>query len=191
MSGFNLLPWRERRRELRMRHWRRAGWLTVLLTCSACLVLQHESDAWLAQHNAQMNQRRAQLQALQAELTQTDLWQSRYAQAKQVQLDWANWQAQQWQAWQLVQQILSATPKGVQIERMVWRDQQLELQGWTLSEGHLQSWLSRLQVGGMQARDTKQRVQAAQWSLDDGLAAKRHPFSLSLSTAVANALVGP
>ena len=191
MSDFNLLPWRERRRERRLWHWRMAGMTAVVLTCVASLALERECSAWLAQHQTQMTERRQQLQALQTELMQADLWRTRDRQAAQVQAEWTTWQAQQWQAWQLVQQVLSVPPRGVQIERMVWRDQQLALNGWTLSEGHLQAWLSRLQAQGLHARDTRQRVQAAQWSQDDALAAKRHAFNIHIGTSVSPQLATP
>ena len=191
MSNFNLLPWRERRRERRMRHWRLASMTALVFTCVATLALERECSDWLEQHQARLNERRQQLQALQNELTETGLWQTRLQQAGQVQAEWATWQAQQSQAWRLVQHLLSVPPRGVQIERMVWRDQQLALNGWTLSEGHLQAWLSRLQAQGLTARDTRQRVEAAQWSKDEGLAAKRHPFSLHIATAVMPPLATP
>jgi len=58
----------------------------------------------------------------------------------------------------------------------------LQLNGWTLSEGHLQAWLSHLQAGGLAARDARPRLEEAQWLQSDGLSAKRQRFSLQMST---------
>jgi len=82
----------------------------------------------------------------------------------------------------MLQHLLSVPPRGVQIDRLVWRDQQLQLNGWTLSDGHLQAWLSLLQAGGLSARDARPRLEDAQWLQSDGLSAKRQRFSLQMST---------
>jgi Tfp pilus assembly protein PilN len=182
MSDFNLLPWRERRRQFRLRHWRLAGLTSLGLTLAALLYLDQQWNSWLLAHQAQLAQRQQQLQALQDELSQASLWQTRQTQVQQVQAVWAQWRIQQGQAWQLIQHLLSVPPRGVQIERMVWRDHQLEINGWTLSGGHLQHWLSRLQADGLPARDARQRMEESQWLQAEGLAAKRHKFSLQVST---------
>lgn len=182
MNGFNLLPWRERRRHYRMRHWRLAAACTLGLTLAAGLALDRQWDDWLLQYQTQLAQRQQQIQALQAELAQSAQWQTRQTQVQQVQAVWAQWRLQQGQAWQLIQHLLSVPPRGVQLERMVWRDQQLEIQGWTLSNGHLQTWLSRLQADGLPAKDARQRLEPSQWLQAQGLDAKRHRFSLQVST---------
>jgi Tfp pilus assembly protein PilN len=182
MSDFNLHPWRERRRAQRMRHWRWASLCAVSLTLAAIWHLDRQWNDWLQQYQTQVALRQHTLQALQMELDQVPAWQTRQTQVQQVQAVWQPWRAQQWQAWQFLQHLLSVPPRGVQIDRMVWRDQQLQVNGWTLSDGHLQAWLSHLQAGGLAARDARPRLEEAQWLQTDGLSAKRHRFSLSMST---------
>jgi Tfp pilus assembly protein PilN len=131
---------------------------------------------------SQVAQRQQSLHELQTELEQAPVWQTRQTQAQQVQAAWQPWRAQQWQGWQMLQHLLSVPPRGVQIDRLVWRDQQLQLNGWTLSDGHLQAWLSHLQAGGLAARDARPRLEVAQWLQSEGLSAKRRRFSLSMST---------
>lgn len=182
MSDFNLHPWRERRRAQRLRHWRFASLSALSLTLAAMWSADRQWEDWLQQHQAQVAQRQQSLHELQTELEQAPVWQTRQTQAQQVQAAWQPWRAQQWQAWQMLQHLLSVPPRGVQIERLVWRDQQLQVNGWTLSEGHLQAWLSLLQAGGLPARDARPRVEEAQWLQSDGLSAKRQRFSLQMST---------
>ncbi len=55
---------------------------------------------------------------------------------------------QQFRAWQCMQQWLSVPPRGIQIERLVWRDQQWQVSGWALSPGHWQNWQTALAVAG-------------------------------------------
>ena len=191
MSDFNLLAWRERRRAQRIWHWRVSACVAAVVTCAASWVLQREWDAWLEQYNSRLEQQQQRLHALQVEWEQAALWQTREQQAQQVQADWAHWQPQQWQAWQLLQHLLSVPPRGVQIEKLVWRDQQLSLNGWALSPGHLQAWLSHLQASGLPARDARLQVEAALWSQEQGWAAKRHRFSLNLVTLVSPAQTPP
>jgi len=182
MSDFNLHPWRERRRAQRLRHWRFAAVSALSLTLAAVWWLDQQWADWLQQHQSQLAQRQQSLQKLQAELEQVPLWQTRQTQVQQVQAMWQPWRAQQWQGWQLLHHLLSVPPRGVQIERLVWRDQQLQVNGWTLSDGHLQAWLSHLQAGGLAARDARPRLEEAQWLQSEGLSAKRRRFSLSMST---------
>ena len=184
MSGFNLHPWRERRRAQRLRHWRLAFLSVLGLTLAVVWALDRQWEDWLQQHQTQVALREQSLRDLQAELAQAPVWQTRQTQAQQVQAAWRPWQAQQWQGWQLLQHLLSVPPRGVQLDRLVWRDQQLQINGWTLSEGHLQAWLSQLQAGGFSARDARPRLEEAQWLQSDGLSAKRQRFSLQMSTPV-------
>lgn len=182
MSDFNLHPWRERRRAYRMRHWRWASLCAISLSLAAIGYVDSQWDDWLQQHQLQVAQRQQSLQKLQAELEHVPEWQTRQTQVQQVQAVWLPWRAQQRQAWQLLKHLLSVPPRGLQIERLTWRDQQLQVNGWTLSDGHLQAWLSNLQAEGLAARDARPRFEEAQWLQSDGLSAKRRRFSLQMST---------
>lgn len=117
----------------------------------------------------------------QAELKSVNLWQNRLRMAQQVQTDWQHWRQQQFRAWQCMQQWLSVPPRGIQIERLVWRDQQWQVSGWALSPGHWQNWQTALAVAGFSPQTEQSQWAEAQWRLADGLAAKQHLFQLTLT----------
>lgn len=171
-STFNLLPWRERQRGQSLRRWR-WGLLISLLCCVAGVAL---IDAWLATALAQQSQQRqvwqAQQQSLQAALQDAPLWVRRHQEAQQVQAQWAHWQGIQNQAGRVLRQVLALPPRGLQIERMVWRDQHLQLTGWAISAAHVQAWQDALQA-------QRSDWQAAVWRevLDAGV--RQHRFALS------------
>jgi Tfp pilus assembly protein PilN len=178
MSDFNLLPWREQLRAAAMRRWR-WGLLLALLASSCLVVALHLAlTAW---HQPVEQEKQAWLQTqaeLHRALADQALWLTRQQQARQVQRQWQQWRAQQTQAWQLMGQVLALSPQGIQIERMVWRDQQVQLSGWAISAAHVQAWQDALQA---------QRTDALvpQWRNADGLACLQQRFVLRWrSTAV-------
>ena len=54
MSGFNLHPWRERRRAQRLRHWRLAFLSVLGLTLAVVWALDRQWEDWLQQHQTQV-----------------------------------------------------------------------------------------------------------------------------------------
>jgi Tfp pilus assembly protein PilN len=98
-----------------------------------------------------------------------------------VQAAWQPWRAQQWQAWQMLQHLLSVPPRGVQIERILWREQYIQLSGWALSTGHWQAWLTRLALAGFSTPVDKAQWEESSWRNAQGLAAKQHRFSMQVS----------
>lgn len=187
MSGFNLMPWREQRRQRRIRSWQWGMVLASAVTVSAVFGLDTEWEAWLADQQAQQQEAEQTMALWQAELKADLLWQSRARMTQQVQADWELWHRQQTQAWQWMRQWLSVPPRGVQIERVVWRDQQWQVSGWALSAGHWQNWQTALAVAGFSPHTEKAQWSEAQWRESDGLSAKQHPFQLTLTLPASTA----
>ncbi|MFM7698324.1 MAG: hypothetical protein ACKO5X_06780 [Limnohabitans sp.] len=181
MSGFNLMPWREQRRLSRLRSWR-WGW-AMSLAGSVAVVWGWDQawNSWLANQQARQKLAEQTMSQWQSELSSGNLWQNRARMAQQVQTDWQQWRQQQIRAWQLMQQWLTVPARGVQIERVVWRDQQWQVSGWALSAGHWQNWQTALVVAGFSPQTDQSQWAEAQWRLADGIAAKQHPFQLTLA----------
>jgi len=182
MSEFNLLPWREQRRKHSIRRWQAGLVVAAVFTASTVCLLDRAWDHWLFDQQARQQQAEQTMAQWHKELKADALWQSRARMAQQVQADWTGWQQQQTRSWQAMQQWLSVPPRGVQIERAVWRDQQWQLNGWALSEGHWKNWQTALAVGGFSAQADLAQWASAQWRQADGIAAKQHAFQLPLST---------
>ena len=181
MNGFNLMPWREQRRQSRLRSWRWGWAVSFVVTVSVVLGLDHAWDEWLTKQRARQHQAEQTMAQWHAELKSVNLWQNRLRMAQQVQTDWQHWRQQQIRAWQCMQQWLSVPPRGIQIERLVWRDQQWQVSGWALSPGHWQNWQTALAVAGFSPQTEQSQWAEAQWRLADGLAAKQHLFQLTLT----------
>ena len=181
MSEFNLLPWREQRRLQSIRRWQWGFAVSAVVTVSAVGVLDQAWDAWLAEQHDRQRHAEQTMAQWQTELKTDALWQSRARMAQQVQADWGWWQQQQTRSWQAMQQWLSVPPRGVQIERATWRDQQWQLNGWALSEGHWKNWQTALAVAGFSSPSDRAQWAPPQWRQADGIAAKQHAFQLPLT----------
>jgi hypothetical protein len=171
-SAFNLLPWRERQRSQTMLRWR---WGLVLSLLCSLLAVQC-LDQLLHEHMQQQDERRlawqTQMRGLQTSLADAPLWTQRQQEALRVKAQWTHWQDIQNQAWRLMRQVLATPPRGLQIERMVWREQQLELAGWAISAAHVQLWQDQLQA-------QRSDWQAAVWRELAGWGVRQHRFALS------------
>jgi len=181
MSQFNLLPWREQKRALHMRSWQIGASLCVCATVSAVCYLDYLWDGWLTDYQAQQQQVQQTLSDLKAELKDSAVWQAREHQTQQVQTEWQMRQQQQGKAWHVLQQLLSVPPRGVQIERILWREQYIQLSGWALSTGHWQAWLTGLALAGFSTPVDKAQWEESSWRNTQGLAAKQHRFSMQVS----------
>jgi len=181
MSDFNLLPWREQLRHSRIRSWQWGSVLSLLASVCAVYGLDQAWNGWLAEQQAQQQQAEQTMALWQAELKSDAEWQARTRMAQHVQADWVYWRQQQTLAWQVMQQWLSVPPRGVQIERVVWRDPHCQVSGWALSAGHWQNWQTALAVAGFSPQTEQSSWAEAQWRQADGLAAKKHPFQLTLT----------
>ncbi len=155
--------------------------MSFVVTVSVVLGLDHAWDEWLTKQQARQHQAEQTMAQWHAELKSVNLWQNRLRMAQQVQTDWQHWRQQQIRAWQCMQQWLSVPPRGIQIERLVWRDQQWQVSGWALSPGHWQNWQTALAVAGFSPQTEQSQWAEAQWRLADGLAAKQHLFQLTLT----------
>lgn len=180
MSQFNLLPWREQKRALHMRSWQIGVGLSLFLSASIVYYLDSLWEEWLVQYHAQEKQVEQSLSDLTTELKEKPLWQTRERQTQQVQAEWQIRLQQQARAWQVLQQLLSVPPRGVQMERMLWRDQQIQLSGWALSPGHGQAWLTGLALAGFSVQSDKAQWEEPGWRVAQGLAAKQHRFQVHI-----------
>ena len=180
MSQFNLLPWRERKRALRMRSWQIGVGLSLGVSAAAVYHLDRLWDEWLAHYRSREQQTQQSLADLKLELKDNALWTARERQTQQVQAEWQTRLQQQARSWQVLQQLLSVPPQGVQIERMLWHDQQIQLSGWALSAGHGQAWLTGLALAGALIQADKAQWEEPNWRMVQGLAAKQHRFQLQI-----------
>ena len=180
MSQFNLLPWRDRKRALRMRSWQIGVGLSLGVTAAAVYHLDRLWDEWLAQYRSLEQQTQQSLSDLKLELKDNALWTARERQTQQVQAEWQTRLQQQARSWQVLQQLLSVPPRGVQIERMLWHDQQIQLSGWALSAGHGQAWLTGLALAGALIQADKAQWEDPNWRMTQGFAAKQHRFQLQI-----------
>jgi type IV pilus assembly protein PilN len=171
-SAFNLLPWRERSRQQALRRWRWGLALCVLGSLLVVLGLDHELDQAWQQQRAQRQAWQTQVDQMQAALVDAPLWAKRQQEALRVQAQWLQWQETQRQAWRVLHQVMKTPPRGVQIESMVWREQQLLLTGWAISAAHLQAWQEPLQA-------QRSDWQSAVWRDMNGWAARQHRFGLT------------
>jgi type IV pilus assembly protein PilN len=187
MSQFNLLPWREQQREQRMRNWRIGACLFLTITVTVVYCTDLWWDEWLTQYRAKESQVQQKVSDLNTELKDKPLWTARERQVQQVQTEWQSRLQQQSRAWQVLQQLLSVPARGVQIERVLWRDQQLQLNGWTLSAGHGQAWLSGLALAGFSVQSDKANWEEPNWRQALGLAAKQHRFHLQIGMSAMGA----
>ncbi|NDC61138.1 MAG: hypothetical protein EBZ60_03855 [Betaproteobacteria bacterium] len=171
MRDFNLLPWREQARAHALRRWRWGGLLALLAAIAGVMGLHQALTAWhqpVAKDLQGLQQTQAGLQAAMADQA---VWQARQQQALQVQQQWRLWRQQQTQAWALLGQVLALSPNGIQTERLVWRDQQMQLSGWAISDAHVQAWQDALQ-----AQRTDRPL--PQWRHSQGLACLQQRFGL-------------
>lgn len=171
-SAFNLLPWRERLRWQTMRRWRWGLLLSLLVSAMGVQWLDHVLDAAWQQQLAQRQSWQDQTNRLQTALADAPLWAQRQQDAERVKAQWRHWQDRQHQAWQVLRQVLAVPPRGVQIEQVVWRDQQLQLTGWAISAAHLQPWQDQLPA---QRVDWQPQV----WRETHGWGWRQHRFGLT------------
>ena len=154
--------------------------LGLTLTLGASWVLHAHGSAWLVQHQARMAALQEQASLGRAALAAGEGWQKRRQEAQAVQAFWTHWRRQQAQAWQAMQVLLSVPPQGVQLDKAVWRDQQWQLTGRSLSLGHWQAWQTRLAQVGLSPQAERGQWHAAQWRALGIQGAKQHAFELPL-----------
>ena len=154
--------------------------LGVGLTSVASWGLHGFWTDWQAQHQARLAALQDQASVSRAALAAGEVWQKRRQEAAEVRAFWAHWRQQQERAWQAMQVLLSVPPQGVQLDKVVWRDQQWQLSGWTLSMGHWQAWQTRLAQVGLSPQAERARWQSAQWRALGSQGVKQHAFDLPL-----------
>ena len=187
MSQFNLLPWRERKRALRMRNWQIGVGLSLGVSAAAVYHLDRLWDEWLAQYRSREQQTQQSLSDLKRELKDNALWTARERQTQHVKAEWQTRLQQQARSWQVLQQLLSVAPRGVQVERMRWHEQQIQISGWALSAGHGQAWQTGLALAGALIQADKAQWEEANWRMTQGFAAKQQRFHLQIGMPVLSA----
>lgn len=171
-STFNLLPWRERQRSQALSRWRWGLTLSLCMSWWGVQWLDQWLDAGLQQQIAQRQAWQNQVDSLQAALADAPLWTQRQQEAAKVKAQWMHWQDLQSRAWREMGHVLAVSPRGVQVDHVVWREQQLQLNGWAVSAAHLQLWQDQLQA---QRTDWEPAV----WRETNGWGLRQHRFGLS------------
>lgn len=143
MSGFNLLPWREARREQRRREFRRLLALAVLLGATIVfagmainagrLSVQRERNALLSRENAVLDQQIREVRGLRDEI---DALNARRAAVEQLQ-------GRRAQPVRLLDQLVDRVPEGVVLKSIKQGDQML-LTGQALSNARVSEFLHAL-----------------------------------------------
>jgi hypothetical protein len=168
MSTLNLVPWRERHRRAVLQRWQWGVVLSVVLSLGLAFII----DQALADHNQAHETRmvawQAQQQALQSQLRDAALWQTRERQARQLQNTWPHWQQLQAQGWLAFISLLSASPQGVQLSHAEWHDGQWRLQAHAFSQLQLQSWMTQLQSQGISLQMSAIPSSARGWRCPQG-----------------------
>lgn len=149
MSALNLVPWRERQRLAVFRRWQIGVVLGAVVTTLILLAIDQALGNINQAHEARLEALDAQQQALQQQLTQAPLWQTRERQAQQLQQAWPRWQQLQLQAWQALTHLLSVIPHGVQVIHAEWREGQWRLQVRALNWNKVELWQAQLQARGV------------------------------------------
>jgi Tfp pilus assembly protein PilN len=177
MSELNLWPWREQQKQAAKRRWLVGSHLALCLAGAVAWSISSQMHAWQQDHAMEKQRWIQAIARLNHAIEQDAIWQSRERQTKAVHNEWMRWQQQQQRAWQVLRHILAAPPGGVQVTHMAWRDKQLHISGWAVSQAHLSRWQESLQA---------QRVQwhEATWRQVDGLSMRQHAFELIWDGAV-------
>lgn len=149
MSTLNLVPWRERQRLVALRRWQVGVVFGAIVTTLTLLAIDHALAHTNQAHEARLEVLQSQQQALQQQLTEAPLWQTRERQAQQLQQAWPRWQQLQLQAWQALTHLLSVAPHGVQVIHAEWRGGEWRLQVRALHWQYVQRWQNQLQARGV------------------------------------------
>jgi hypothetical protein len=187
MSALNLVPWRERQRLVALRRWQVGVGLVAIITTLTLLAIDHALGFINQAHEARLEALHAQQQALQQQLTQAPVWQTRERQAQQLQKAWPRWQQLQLQAWQALTHLLSVAPHGVQVIHAEWREGQWRLQVRALHWRHVQQWQTQLQARGVHVRGQPTVLTSHLWRCPQGRLWRLNTYELiSLSLAGTN-----
>lgn len=178
MSTLNLVPWRERQRHAVLQRWQWGVVLSVGVSLGLALII----DQALADHNQAHENRavawQAQQQALQSQLQDAALWQTRERQAQQLQNTWPQWQHLRAQGWQAFISLLSASPQGLQLSQAEWHDGQWRLQANAFSQMPLQSWITQLQSQGIALQLPATPSSTRAWRCPQGRMWRLHTYDL-------------
>ena len=179
MRGLNLVPWRERQRQAVLQRWQIGGLLAAALTLAMVFAI----DQWLAQanaaHEAVMSAWQLEEQALQRQMQDAALWQTRYRQAQQLRQVWPQWQQQQLQAWRSLIDFLSVPPRGLQLSQVEWREGQWHLQVRAFHAAQVQRWQGQLQAHGIHVKAQPTPVSTQLWRCPQGRLWHLHTYELS------------
>ena len=168
MSTLNLVPWRERERRVVLRRWHLGVLLGALVTTFALLVIDQALGHINQAHEARLSALHSQQLALQQQLREAPVWQTRERQARQLQLAWPRWQQLQWQSWQALMDLLSVAPHGLQITHAEWRDGQWRLQVRALHWRKVALWQAQLQSRGVQVLGSPTVLASTLWRCPQG-----------------------
>jgi len=186
MSTLNLVPWRERQRLAVFRRWQIGVVLGAIATTLTLMAIEQALGDINQAHEARVEALHAQQQALQQQLTDAPVWQTRERQAQQLQQAWPHWQQLQLQAWQALTHLLSVAPHGVQVIHAEWREGQWRLQVRALHWRHVQHWQTRLQARGVQVRGQPTVLNRILWRCPQGRLWRLNTYEL-ISPSLAGA----
>jgi len=182
MSTLNLVPWRERQRLLALRRWQVGVVLVAIATTLTLLAIDHALVHTNQLHEARLEALHVQQQALQEQLTDAPVWQTRERQAQQLQQVWPRWQQLQMQAWQALIQLLSVAPHGVQVIHAEWREGQWRLEVRALHWHHVQRWQTQLQARGVHVRGQPTVLTSMLWRCPQGRLWRLNTYALVSSS---------
>ena len=182
MSALNLVPWRERQRLVALRRWQVGVGLVAIITTLTLLAIDHALGFINQAHEARLEALHAQQQALQQQLTQAPVWQTRERQAQQLQKAWPRWQQLQLQAWQALTHLLSVAPHGVQLIHVEWREGQWRLQVRALHWQYVQHWQTQLQARGVHVRGQPTVLSRMLWRCPQGRLWRLNTYELVSSS---------
>ena len=168
MSTLNLVPWRERQRTVVLRRWQGGVVLGALVTTLILLAIDSNLNHINLAHEARMAAVHNQQQALELQLSEAPLWQTRERQAQQLQRAWPGWQQLQWQAWQALIDLLSVAPRGLQVTQAEWREGQWRLQVRALHWSHVLHLQAQLKTRGVQLQGAPTVLASTLWRCPQG-----------------------
>lgn len=186
MSRLNLVPWRERQRLAVFRRWQIGVVLGAIVTTLTLLAIDQALGNINQAHEARLAALDAQQQALQQQLTQAPLWQTRERQAQRLQQAWPRWQQLQLQAWQALTHLLSVVPHGVQVIHAEWREGQWRLQVRALHWSKVVLWQAQLQARGVQIQGQPTVLASTLWRCPQGRLWRLNTYEL-ISPSLAGA----
>ncbi len=168
MRSLNLVPWRERQRRAVLWRWQLGGVLAMLVALGGVFLIDqalHHINQTHASHMAAWLQ---QQQALQSQLQDASLWQTRERQAQQLQQVWPHWRLLQTQAWQALMGLLSVSPQGLHISHAEWREGQWRLQVKAFSGSQVQQWQAQLHAQGIGLEIQTTPTASSSWHCPQG-----------------------